>query len=191
MRRRRGGGRGGDSFPGLDSLIDTTTGIIGALVFVLVYATLSSLGARARITTPLVSTGTTTGVMFECRKRTAFYIQDVRDWAESTPEERHGSFENDYYKNVTDTSFKPRKRARGENASELKKSDSEFRRELRKLDPKTQHVFFLVRTDSFDVFHVARKVAMEEGFKVGWDPLKVDIGIGWGGGGDVNVDSHM
>lgn len=86
----------------------------------------------------------------------------------------------------TSTFIEPLKEARGEAGEALKAAGSRFRESLRRLDPGKNHIFFLVRHDSFEVFHTARRVAMEMGFKVGWHPLEADKPISVGSGGDIN-----
>jgi hypothetical protein len=73
---------------------------------------------------------------------------------------------------------------KGESMYELREPDSVFRRELARLDPSREHLIFFVRGDSFAVFHSARLVARQMGFRAGWEPLdiKAELGTGCPGG---------
>lgn len=83
---------------------------------------------------------------------------------------------------VIDT-FVPVPGSLGETESELRQDGSTFRRELEKLDPKKHHIYFIAHTDSFEVFRAARRVALEQGFRVGWNPIGADEPIKFGSGG--------
>jgi len=73
--------------------------------------------------------------------------------------------------------------ALGETALDLKSAESVLRRRLARLDPAKRHVFFIVRTDSYEVFHSARRLAMEMGFRTGKDPLGAGDSLTFGASG--------
>jgi len=199
MRKKR---RVAPSFIGLDSFMDIVTNVIGALFFVVVYAALSSLGAKGKLTLPLLSESATEPVTFECRKNTVIY-PDLENFMKKLQEviDRHkgqgsdaimealekAQIKSDYYQlrnklRVEQTAGPP-----GETGRELSAGSSNFRRRLAKLDPSKHHVFFIVRADSFEVFRTARSVAVEMGFKVGWEPFETNshLSVGGGSGGDM------
>lgn len=68
--------------------------------------------------------------------------------------------------------MKKKKSIIGENPDEISKPESEFQRELGKLDPEKYYIHFVVRKDSFDTFLKARTIAWEKGFPVSWWPLE-------------------
>lgn len=87
--------------------------------------------------------------------------------------------------------FVPRAGVAGDNADQLTRPDSDYVKALAKLDPKKHHVFFLVETDSFEVFHAARREAIKRGFAVGWDPIEIDMKIQFSETGVIDVGSHF
>jgi hypothetical protein len=74
--------------------------------------------------------------------------------------------------------------SKGEGLLELQDRDSAFQRELASLDPRRQHLIFVVRSDSFGVFHAARRLSRKLGFRSGWEPIdrKMELGFGCPGG---------
>ena len=68
-------------------------------------------------------------------------------------------------------SLEPRADA-GETVETLKREESRFVRELSARNPKERFVYFMVYPDSTEVFTLARKLARERGFGVGWGPMK-------------------
>ena len=74
--------------------------------------------------------------------------------------------------------------AKGEYGYELQEQNSQFRRDLAKLDPAEHHIFFITRTDSFEVLHSARRIAVEQGFRVGWGPIEAEGNLTFGSGGE-------
>jgi hypothetical protein len=126
----------------------------------------------------------------------------VSDWDERVKRLQEAGIGNEFYtfrgeesfaivggglaKNLTQV-LVPKLDVLGEDGAKLLAKDSTFRRELAKLDPTKQHIFFVVRTDSFEVFHTARRAAIEAGFRVGWTPHGEKDEIRFGGGGVVDV----
>jgi len=70
--------------------------------------------------------------------------------------------------------------SKGENSMDLQDPGSNFQHELARLDPARHHLIFIVRNDSFAVFHSARRVARKMGFRSGWEPFdrKTELGLG-------------
>jgi hypothetical protein len=74
---------------------------------------------------------------------------------------------------------------KGEGLLEIQNPKSAFQRELASLNPQRNHLIFVVRSDSFGVFHAARRLSRKLGFRAGWEPIdrKLEIGFGCPGGG--------
>ncbi|OKH23202.1 hypothetical protein NIES593_10160 [Hydrococcus rivularis NIES-593] len=87
--------------------------------------------------------------------------------------------------------YEPTGENSGETIKEIAKSDSEFRTVLRKLNPQTDYLAFIVRPDSFSAFRAARQQAWEKGFEIGWEPQSVEkpivFNISGSGGRAVGV----
>jgi len=81
--------------------------------------------------------------------------------------------------------------ASGENSYQIQSPDSVLQRELNRLDPKRQHVVFMVRSDSFAVFHSARSLARKLGFRAGWEPFEKDRTLGGGCPGGIGYQWWM
>lgn len=75
----------------------------------------------------------------------------------------------------------------GENSYEIQSPDSAFQRELKRLDPKRQHVVFMVRADSFAAFQAARSLARKRGFRAGWEPFEKSGTLGGGCPGGIDI----
>jgi hypothetical protein len=212
MRRRPQRERAAD-FPALDSFMDIVTNVMGALFFVVVYAALSSFSAKGIVFTPKVSEGETERVIFECRGNTVLYpdvdglIQrSNEEWRRIGSDEpvtgwdrvsrinqrklgnrfyRYeltvGVYDGRYY--GTDLLI-PLLDQLGESGAEIElERDSEYGKHLSRLDRTKQHVFFLVRDDSFEVFQTARRIALKRGFGVGWEPWGSSDTLRFSGGG--------
>lgn len=70
--------------------------------------------------------------------------------------------------------------AKGEGLLELQDPGSAFQRELAALDPRKNHLIFWVRSDSFAVFHAARRLSRKLGFRSGWEPIDAKLQLGFG-----------
>lgn len=179
---------------GLDSFMDIVTNVIGALFFILVYATLSSLGARGKVTLPMAREAETEAVFFECRGNTVLFpdIDGLRKQAEGKADEwRRGTISNDYYVCRGLNAFEIVPDSRGETGALLAHEDSEFRAQLSLLDTNKQHLLFIVRTDSFEVFHAARRIAVDSGFRMGWEPYAEQRPLTFGAGGRSTDDVDL
>ena len=71
----------------------------------------------------------------------------------------------------------------GESVEQLTKTSSEFIQILKRLNSKTDYLAFIVRSDSFSAFRVARKQALKDGFDVGWEPYNTEAPIVFSSGG--------
>ena len=61
----------------------------------------------------------------------------------------------------------------GESDDAIRQRRSRYRRTLAEHSPERCYASFGVWPDSFELFHVARKIAWEAGYEVGWVPLSV------------------
>ncbi|MCH2182643.1 MAG: hypothetical protein MK108_11615 [Mariniblastus sp.] len=57
----------------------------------------------------------------------------------------------------------------------LLNKSSQFQKDLRRLDPKKYYIRFLVTSDSYETYLIARSIAQSYGFAAGWQPQ----GPGW------------
>jgi len=181
----------------LDSFMDILFNVIGAFFFVLVYVALSSSGARGKVTLPMVSPAETKEVFFECRHDTVLFpdIEGLRAQASNAVARagrsdygagrdlRSMGVTNSFYVTVNSGHFVPVPESRGETSFQAGQEGSLFREHLARFDPANRHVFFIVRTDSFEVFHGVRKIALECGFRIGWEPYDKDRALTFGSSG--------
>ncbi|WP_017305582.1 hypothetical protein [Spirulina subsalsa] len=94
----------------------------------------------------------------------------------------------DYYEAHFDiegfvTIYQPRPNVTGSSLSAIASDESAFKRTLTRLNSQQDYLAFLVRPDSFAAFRQARKVAWEQGFDVGWEPLSEQRTIAFGSRG--------
>jgi hypothetical protein len=211
LKRRRSSQEAG-SILGLDSLMDVVTNMIGALFFVIIYAVLSSFNLTGTINTPVAAISDTRPVIAECRNNTIFF-PDNNKMIDETYEflEKRGKLSDQEWRRVVDEFNKtninnkfyalrleiipkedkfsagfilePIREARGEDEMEITQETSQFQQSLSRLNPKEQHVFFYVREDSISIFHLARKLVTQKGFKVGWEPFKLSQSLEGRSGG--------
>lgn len=59
----------------------------------------------------------------------------------------------------------------GETEQQISSESSNFQQTLKKLNPETDFLYFLVRSDSFDTFEKVWNLVEEEKFAVGWNPI--------------------
>jgi len=203
---------------GLDSFVDIVMNVMGALFFMVIYVALLSHGMKSKITTPLTSASLTKPVFFECRNNTVFktgldqlaerLVSELKQCMGKDSSlgincidklREAGKVRNAFYiarpgLAVTSgglglaVSYEEAPGSRGESANELQQPGSAFRREMEGLDARKDHIFFIVRADSFAIFHSARRVARQQGFQTGWEPFKRDAKLGSGGGGRASFD---
>lgn len=79
--------------------------------------------------------------------------------------------------------YVPLPEVEGEKPGDIQEESSNFREVLQNLNPQTDYLAFLVRSDSFTGFRQARELAWEKGFDVGWEPMEGDRTIVFGSQG--------
>jgi hypothetical protein len=209
---------------GLDSFMDIVTNVIGSLFFVIIFVALSASGAKGKVVTPILSEGSTKGIIFVCRANTIFFpdvnslteraaevwkeceANGITDFQLKVDKLRKAKIENDYYRYEPNVSFSikggqilytvsddliPVANAKGENIDAVKTENSEFQKALERLDPAKEHIFLLVDTDSFEVFHTARREIIKRGLAVGWDPIEKNQKLQFSQGGVIDIGSHF
>jgi outer membrane lipoprotein-sorting protein len=147
-------------------------------------------------------------LFFECRNGEVFFIdkaglddQVTKLLASISPEAKSGDLRqflkavssqpivNEYYKVVPSylltmiMALEPKPGVHGDNGVQVTTADRPFQKTLDKYDKANYYTVFLVRDDSFDVFHTARLAAFHNGFEIGWELLGVDEPIKFGTGG--------
>lgn len=207
-----------DSAFNSDPFLDIVANSIGALFFVLIYVALSAFSASGKINTPILKETRTRSVIIECRNNTVFHpktdslrkssslilnsiISGKKSLSYSDLDEiKLIKISNNFYTNTIysqidqDGTIKfldilaPIPYAKGESEKEIEHLQSQFMMQLNKLDPKQHHIFFYVRNDSFEIFHIARKIAINQGFRTGWEPMKKESNIIYGRGGGFSSE---
>ena len=180
-----------------DSFLDVVSNVVGVLVLVAVAVILNARDVKIDLGAPVVHPAprATTRIIFECSRGQIFrldeqelhkladdYTQRLADKKRAlTPMERQILFEREdvgnalYRIKIPDAhssalQLELRADAVGEDSLDILAPESAFRTELGRLSPKTHWVFFITRNDSFEMFRGARKLAVERGLSVGWDP---------------------
>jgi hypothetical protein len=189
----------------LDSFMDIVTNVIGTLFFVIVYAALSSFSATGKVTIPQIVTSETEAIIFECRDNTILEMDSKSlknelveriKYVKTTSTSLSSLFSqimdikvsNQYYDatlNIINSSIivTAKEGIKGESSNTIKKENSLFQKKLLQLDSQKHHIYFFVRSNSFEIFHVARKIALKNGFGAGWNPFNDDDIISFGSGG--------
>ena len=80
----------------------------------------------------------------------------------------------------------PRKTA-GVREKLLTNKSSKFQKDLRGLDPQKFYIRFLVTSDSYETYLIARSVAQSYGFAAGWQPQGPDWKFTGNMGGDIRL----
>lgn len=132
--------------------------------------------------------------------------QGLLDWKDKVTRLEKMRIDNDYYtfEPAYDLSFPngdirqsmymtfiPKMTMLGERLSLFSEPNSKFRQALVARDPSRHHIYFFVDTESFEEFHVARDIAREAGFKVGWNPNEVGAIVRYRAGGLIETGSHF
>lgn len=214
--RKSAGPSDPESVLSLESFIDIVFNVLGVLFFVVAYAALSAFGMVGKVVTPMLTEGKTKEAMFVCRSNTVFDIdglvsrvmeiveqaapgRTITSFSQLTEIQQKleaAKIEDDHYRlefmmMPPTISLVPKEGARGESAVDLLDARCSFLRELGRLDPVQRHIFFLVGTDSFEIFHTARRIAREKGFNIGWEPINAAEPIRFGSGGVVDASAHF
>jgi hypothetical protein len=146
-------------------------------------------------------------VFFECRNNEVFFVdkdylddQVTKLLSSLTPGGRRGKLENflngvtereitnEYYKVngsyllAAIVAVDPLPGVHGESSQEIRNPESKFQKVLASVDPKERYPVFLIRDDSFAVFRVARSLAAQKYFHIGWDLLAPGEPLKFGAG---------
>jgi len=170
----------------LDSFLDILTNTIGALILIAVLVSLTSLHLVFRISTPVHRLTDKTHLVFECRENRLIPVDLVHYQSLFEDSQQVSEMEDNYYrvKRVADKLTLTGKRGGnvGETIVQARNPLSDFQFKLASGDAARQFVFFLVRPDSYDMYHVAKEIAKERQFDVGWEPFPEDKKITFGRG---------
>lgn len=161
MRRRAKKSNSSFSF-NIDSLMDIVTNIVGMLVIIGIISSLSLRSKEFVFETPMVYETAKSSLIFECRQNQIFPV--------SVDAEKY------YYRTYAafQEVFIPKPDAHGETITEIRQPGSKFHQILQQVDPQKQFFYFIVRSDSYDIFREARKLAWEKDIEVGWTPKPKD-----------------
>lgn len=55
----------------------------------------------------------------------------------------------------------------GEDSTSIKNSESEFQKTLKKINPKTHRIVFILHNDSFEIYRKAKKLVLEKNLEIG------------------------
>ena len=204
----------------LDPFLDVVTNTLGMLVLIAALVILGHRDMRINLGTPIMvkADKNLKRVEFECRdNRTIFLdsdfqdarlkrifkldLSEIRDRLEALSSSRRTNTNGYHYfeweiVRVGPTTYglkvaiPSRDERVGDWILDLAKSDSEFLTRLDELDPKKHWIYFIVRENSFEALRLARKLARQRGFKIGWRPKKnyEDIVFDPRGKGGTEVD---
>ncbi|APF20737.1 hypothetical protein Calab_1136 [Caldithrix abyssi DSM 13497] len=161
MRRRGKKSTGSFSF-NIDSLMDIVTNIVGMLVIIGIISSLSLRSKDFVFETPMVYETEKASIIFECRNNQLFPVSQ--------------NAETFYYRTYAayQEVLIPVPDAQGESIAEISQPGSIFYEMLNQTDPQKQFFYFIVRSDSYDIFREARKLAWEKNIEVGWTPKPKD-----------------
>ena len=161
MARRHKRSKANFSF-NFDSLMDIVTNIVGMLIIIGIISSLSLRTKQFVFQTPMVYNTPKKSIIFECRDQEVFPV----------------TIDQDHYYLRTFAAFQevllPRPGIEGESIIEIRKPHSKFNQMLKKLNPKKEFVYFIVRSDSYEIFREARKLAWGKNLDVGWMPKPED-----------------
>ncbi len=159
---RRGKRSGSDFIFNIDSLMDIVTNIVGMLIIIGIISSLSLRTKEFVFQTPMVYNTPKKSVIFECRNGEVFPV----------------TIDQNRYYLRTFAAFQevllPKPGVEGESITEIRRPNSLFHRILKSLNPQKQFIFFIVRSDSYEIFREARKLAWEKNVDVGWTPKPED-----------------
>lgn len=185
-----------------DSLMDILTSVVGVIVIIVLFTVITAKGkmvsknVAVRVNAPFLRKPppNLTSKVFICQSGKIYYygvgeafekmkegvkVNNISDLA-STVNEKNIQDEDFFYKLLVYTSGTPMviikvdmKKEGGDWMENLLKVDGMY---LTRLDSfnKYQHwIHFLVDGQSLEVFDLAKRIAEQEGFFVGWEPLKM------------------
>lgn len=146
----------------IDSLMDIVTNIVGMLIIIGIISSLSLRTKDFVFQTPMVYNTPKKSIIFECRNGELFPVTIDQ---------------NQYYLR-TFAAFQevllPKPGVDGESITEIRQPSSMYNRILKSLNSKKQFIFFIVRSNSYEIFREARKLAWEKNLDVGWMPKPED-----------------
>jgi hypothetical protein len=159
----------GESVLNLDSLVDVVTNTNGMLILLAVFTTIMSMGKTYEVSYPMVRPTNKTPIFLECQGNRVVLVR------------RNGVF-GEHYRPLffgEGVALLLEDGEWGEDAKAILKPDSQFRRIVAEMDPAKEHLFFLVRPDSFEIFRAARDLIWENRAEVdvGWEPLEKEMMI--------------
>lgn len=181
----------------LDSFLDIITNTIGILVVICCMAAININDITYIIRTPFVHQSQKIPVFFECRSNRCIpidkeglhnkvderiqqlYNKNVRLTGTKIlslleEEEIGNAFYNvNLPKLFLENIFVliPKGEDIGEDKNQIRRSDSNFAKIIKNIDPDKYFIFFLVRPDSFETYRAARKIIWDNNLEIGWEPL--------------------
>jgi len=200
MSRRR---RRKDFSLSFDSLLDILSNVVGLMVVIAGITALDSRNVTISLGTPILRDPPQGAkrILFECRDNRVVPVDEqaidksiirclktyqkknkgkratVGDLARLFKQADVGSkcyrVEVDAGRNVAFL-YQPRQAEQGEPGARIRKPGSDYGRIINSLDAERQFVFFIVRSDSFEVFRTARRIARDLGLATGWHPIAPD-----------------
>ncbi len=196
------------------SFCDIVTITTAALFFALLITVQEAVKVPVFKPTPRAKSTTKQPIFFECRNGSVCFIDKVgldeqvtKMLSALSPSVKGGDLKqflnavsgneigNEYYKVVPSylltaiVALEPKPGARGDNTNQVHEVERPFQKTLAKYDKEKVYTVFLVRDDSFDVFHQARMAADHRSFDVGWELLGSDEPIKFGTGGS-SIDTQ-
>jgi hypothetical protein len=191
------------------SFCDIVTITTAALFFALLITVQEAVKVPVFKPTPRARSTNKQPIFFECRGNEVFFIDKValdeqveKMLGSLSPSVKGGDLKqfltavsgneigNQYYKVVPSylltaiMALEPRPGSHGDKTNEVDIASHPFQKTLDKYDKGTYYTVFLVRDDSFDVFHMARLAAFHNGYEIGWELLGADEPIKFGTGGN-------
>lgn len=188
---------------GQDSFLDVMTNALGVMVLVAVATVLQAGDMEIYLGTPVVHDPPygAKRVLYECQNQHVVRLdEDAIDrvldgeFQLGFPGRKPALGEANKYLEDNDVGtehhrirvvrrgkeIRQREGPQGDSIVEVMKKDSAFRKSLEGLNPERRFVFFVVHSDSFDVFQIARRIARKRGLEVGWEPHETGAPIKFG-----------
>lgn len=142
----------------VDSLMDIVSNIVGMLVIIGIIAGLNLGNKNFIYETPLAKPSPKRSIFFECIGTKVIPITN----------------DQDYYYHSTYVAFKevyiPVPEHQKENKLDIESEVTLFKSILESLNPEEEFIALIVRPNGYDTFRIARKMAWDMGFDVGWIP---------------------
>jgi hypothetical protein len=185
--------------PSLVPMVDLLSNTVGALVFIMIFTVMAASGVVVLKRLPLEHSSKAEPINFLCERDRIipldnleldaqlkrrwgrpYSIFDLSSWIARFDgievEDQHFIARGESSVSYSSYSFSILFTAKpngGYARADLQSPNSEFRRRLAGLNPKTHFAHFFVRPDSIDSFFVGRQIAADEmGLGTGWMPLE-------------------